>query len=309
VYRYLFGPVASRRFGRSLGVDLLPAKICTFDCPFCEIGRTRILTLERREYVPTVKVIDELRTWAASGERADFITLAGSGEPTLHTGFGSVLAAARGLCGARTALLTNGSLLGDAAVQAGAALADVVKVAFSAGDPRTSGRINRPHAGLSVEALSGGITAFRSVFGGELWVEVFVVAGINDEPEVLQPVVDRIARWRPDRVHLNTVDRPPADPGVRAPSPERMGALAALFDPPAEWMCASAPSVAGSGPVDDDRIVRMLARRPGGASDVAAAFGLTLAEAEARLACLRERGEIVDVRAPGGSRFRGRTAG
>jgi wyosine [tRNA(Phe)-imidazoG37] synthetase (radical SAM superfamily) len=306
VYRYLFGPVPSRRFGRSLGVDLLPGKICTFDCPFCEVGRTKILTLERREYVPTGDVISELEVWARSGEKADFITLAGSGEPTLHTGFGRVLAAARGLQVARTALLTNGSLLELADVRSDAALADVVKVAFSAGDAPTARRVNRPHAGLSVERLSAGIGAFRREFDGELWIEVFVAAGLNDDPDVLRPVAEQVARWKPDRVHLNTVDRPPADRGVTAPPRARLLELAALFDPPAELVCAAGSGSSGGACADDDRIVRMLARRPSSPADVARAFGMALAESERRLADLRDRGEVVAEPAPDGIRYRGR---
>ena len=110
-YRHLFGPVPSRRFGRSLGVDMVPAKTCTLDCLFCEVGPTSALASNRREYVPLAEVLGELRDWTAAGGDTDFVTVAGSGEPTLHTGFGEVLAFVAGETRFRSALLTNGTLL------------------------------------------------------------------------------------------------------------------------------------------------------------------------------------------------------
>ena len=110
-FKYLFGPVLSRRLGRSLGVDLVPFKVCSYDCVYCQLGRTTQHTLERREWVPTSEVVAELEDWAQQGGQADIVTLAGSGEPTLHTGFGEILQTIRRLGDFRSALLTNGSLL------------------------------------------------------------------------------------------------------------------------------------------------------------------------------------------------------
>ena len=125
-YRYLFGPVPSRRFGRSLGVDLTPYKTCCHDCVFCQLGRTTNKTIRRREYVPTERVIEELKHWLSSDGQADYITLSGSGEPTLHTGFGKILDFIRTNTDIPAALLTNGAMLYLPAVRQAASTANVV---------------------------------------------------------------------------------------------------------------------------------------------------------------------------------------
>ena len=143
-YKHLFGPVPSRRFGRSLGVDLTPYKTCSYDCVFCQLGRTTVLTRERKEYVPTQEVIDELDGWLRSSGEADYITLAGSGEPTLHSRFGEIIEFVRKNSSIPVALLTNASLMGDPEVRAAASKANVVKVSLSGGTPALLEKINRP---------------------------------------------------------------------------------------------------------------------------------------------------------------------
>ncbi len=130
-YKHLFGPVPSRRFGRSLGIDLTPFKTCSFDCIFCQLGHTTVLTADRSQHVPLKQVFDELDDWKKNDGVADILTLAGSGEPTLHSGFGEVIEHARSL-GLPVALLTNGSLLHLPEVRKAAAGADIVKVSLSA---------------------------------------------------------------------------------------------------------------------------------------------------------------------------------
>src|SRR5450830_1593621 len=162
-FKYLFGPVPSRRFGLSLGVDLLPRKTCTLDCIFCEVGPTTHRTLVRKEYVPTEEVLKELAAWFALNLKADFITVTGSGEPTLHTRFGDVLSAIRAQervrshGRVRSALLTNSTLFHLPEVRSCAALAEVVKVSLSAWDQASFEAITRPHADLSFDRLVDGL--------------------------------------------------------------------------------------------------------------------------------------------------------
>jgi wyosine [tRNA(Phe)-imidazoG37] synthetase (radical SAM superfamily) len=307
MYRYLFGPVASRRFGRSLGVDLLPGKVCTFDCIFCEVGPTRNLTVARREYVPTSEVVAELDRWAASGDSTDFITLAGSGEPTLHSGFGEVLAAAGALRIAKTALLTNGSLLHLQEVREAAARADVVKIALGAASAHVFGVLNRPHAAVDLDVLVRAGAQFRRQYAGLLWVEVFVVAGVNDREEMLRPVADRVAEWRPDRIHLNTVARPPADACAVPAAKADMERLASIFVPRAE-VIADFNAAGGPGALPDRRkVAAMLARRPGRPLDVSAALGVDLSAATALLEGMRSEGTLVSEDGPDGTYFRARS--
>ncbi len=233
-YRYLFGPVHSRRLGLSLGVDLLDRRRCSFDCVFCEVGATERLTLERREYVPTAAVIAEFLDWLAAGGTADVVTLSGSGEPTLHSGFGEVIDAVHKACSLPVALLTNSTLLWDAEVRAAAARADIVKVSLSAWDDQSLAALNRPVKGLSFARLIEGLHAFRAVYTGSLWVETLLVQGVNDQPGQVSRIAALVSGLHADKVQLNTVVRPPAESIAAAVEGAELEHLAALFTPPAE---------------------------------------------------------------------------
>ena len=150
-YKYLFGPVPSRRLGRSLGVDLTPHKTCSLDCVFCQLGRTTEKTIARQEYVPTDKVLAELAEWLDRDGQADYITLSGSGEPTLHSGFGKVLEFIRSKSVIPAVLLTNGTMLQLPEVREAAACANVVKISLSAWNQASYEWVNRPHNQLRFE--------------------------------------------------------------------------------------------------------------------------------------------------------------
>ena len=223
-YQYLFGPVRSRRLGRSLGIDLLPAKTCTFDCPYCQVGRTTFQTVERREYVPVQAVLDEFDRWHAAGGRADYVTLAGSGEPTLHSRFGEILTALRQRAPIPRALLSNGSLFHLPEVRAAACAAEVVKGTLSAWDEESFRRVHRPHASLNFAQHLAGLRALRQELRGAYWIEVFVVPGVNDRPEDMARIAALARSIGPDRVHLNTAVRPPAESAVAPVSAEALPA-------------------------------------------------------------------------------------
>ncbi|NCC53580.1 MAG: radical SAM protein, partial [Spartobacteria bacterium] len=209
-YTYLFGPVPSRRFGRSLGVDLLPFKTCTLDCLFCECGHTTAHTTLRKEYVPTQDVLHELDLWLINDGKADVITLAGSGEPTLHTGFGDVLAFLKETTSIPTVLLTNGTLLHLPEVRRAACAASIIKVSLSAWDHPSFITAHHPAGGITFEQLVEGEQQLRREFDGELWMEIFLLPGINDTPEQAEKIAAIAQTIHPDRIHLNTVVRPPA---------------------------------------------------------------------------------------------------
>lgn len=246
-YRYLFGPVPSRRLGRSLGIDLVPSKTCTENCVFCQVGPTPATTLERREYVPVADVLAEFRAWHAGGGTADAVTLSGAGEPTLHARFGDVLDGIGALCPVRRVLLSNGTLLHVPAVREGARRADVVKVSLSAWDEASFRVVNRPHGDLHFDVVLAGMVAFRAMFDGVLWLEVFALAGLNDNEEAMRRIAALAAPLRPDHVHLNTVVRRPAEPTARAVPVGTLESLRGLFEPVAE-VVASVPG--GDGQAD-----------------------------------------------------------
>lgn len=233
-YRYLFGPVHSRRLGRSLGIDLLDGRRCSFDCVFCEVGATELLTLARREYVPTAAVIAECQDWLASGGTADVVTLAGSGEPTLHSGFGDVIDAVHDACSLPVVLLTNSTLLWEPEVREAAARADIVKVSLSAWDDPSLAALNRPATGLTFARLLEGLHAFRGMYTGSLWVETLLVRGVNDQPGQVSRIAALVAGLHPDKVQLNTVVRPPAVENAAAVASSELQRLAGFFTPAAE---------------------------------------------------------------------------
>ncbi|HSO17871.1 MAG TPA: radical SAM protein [Desulfosarcina sp.] len=276
-YRYLFGPVPSRRFGRSLGIDLVPHKTCSFDCVFCQLGRTKPKTLTRKVYHPTEDVIDEVRHWLRADGEADYLTLSGSGEPTLHAAFGRVLAALRD-APFPSALLTNGSLLKHAHVREAAALADVVKISLSAWDQRSFDWVNRPHPKIVFQSFMDGLKRFREMYHGRLWLEVFLLSGINAMQRDVEKIARLVRELAPERIHLNTVARPPAEDFAAAVPGPVLEALAKRFDPPARIAAETGAHRATKAAVDDADILSMLKRRPCTIKQIETAFGLHINE-------------------------------
>ena len=273
-YRYLFGPVPSRRFGRSLGIDLTPHKTCCFDCVFCQLGRTPTKTVARNEYVPTETVLNELAGWFRSGGEADYVTLSGGGEPTLHTRFGEVIEFIRSRGTIPSVILTNGALLYLPEVRAAAGLADIVKISLSAWDQASFEWINQPHPQLSFDQMLEGQKTFRVQFGGQLWMEVFLVKGMNSSPEEVEKIAALAREIAPDRIHLNTAVRPPAEEFVTALSNKQMAALMNLFQPTAEIIADFSTSRSKPVQTTAAAILAMLKRRPCTAQQIAEGFGL-----------------------------------
>lgn len=291
-YRYIFGPVPSRRFGRSLGVDLLPLKTCSLDCVFCQLGRTREKSIERKEYVSTQEVIHELRQWLESGVETDVITLSGSGEPTLHSRFGEVLEYIRSNSSTPLVLLTNGTMLHLPEVRKSAALAGIVKVSLSAWDQASYGWVNRPHDKLAFDKLVEGEVRFREEFEGQLFLEVFLVKGINSLPDDVKKIAAFARQIRPDRVQLNTAVRPPAESFVEPLSRQELEDLAKLFDPPAEIIAEFGGKRARYMKANEEAILSMLRRRPCTAEEISEVFDMNLNEVSKYLTKLLNEGLI-----------------
>jgi len=227
--RYLFGPVPSRRYGRSLGVDLSMPKTCTLNCRFCQLGDTAETTVTRTDAPAIADVLDEVRAWLATGVPVDFITASGSGEPTLHTHFGDLFRFVRAETPYRSLLLSNGTLFTLPEIRREAALADVVKISLHAWDQESFERTVRPHPSLSFDAILDGYCAFRDEFAGRIDLEVFIMPGLNDSPEHAERIATLARRFRPDGISLNTAVRPTADRQITPPLPERLAELKKIF--------------------------------------------------------------------------------
>ena len=300
-YRYLFGPVPSRRLGISLGVDLVPAKTCSMDCVYCECGPTTTFTTRRAEYVPTAAVVAELDDFLARFPRPDFITFSGSGEPTLHDGLGRITAHIKSRSTTPVALLTNASLMDRPDVRAEAAAADLILPSLDAVSDAAFQAINRPAVGVRSEAIIDGLAALREIFTGEIWLEIFMLAPLNTQPAELERFRDAIRRIRPDRVQLNTLDRPGTEPWVRPVPLAELEAMIPLFGHPRVEVIARyrrRRDVASFRPDLEAAILETIARRPCTAEDLAAGLGIRPAELNKYLDILeterRIRAEIQD---------------
>ena len=225
-YKYLFGPVPSRRLGSSLGVDLIPHKVCSLNCVYCECGETKNLTTKRDEYVPFSTVTSELDHFLANRPRPDYITFSGYGEPTLHSRIGDVIAHIKGKNPEhKIAVLTNGTLLHDPEVRRELMAADLVLPSLDAVSAGEFKAINRPCPELYVERHIRGLVEFSNGFDGEIWLEVFILPGFNDDPVHLEKLRETISLINPQRTQLNTLDRPGVLSDLRPAKPELLNRL------------------------------------------------------------------------------------
>ncbi len=208
--RHIFGPVPSRRLGISLGVDITPYKTCTLDCIYCECGKTTDLRLERENFIPTETILEELREAIGNEQMLDYITFSGSGEPTLHKELGKIIEGIKKMTCTPIAVLTNGTLLHLEEVRRELLPADLVLPSLDAATPGVYQRIAQPHEGLDFESLVQGLIAFRKEYTGKIWLEVFIAQGYNDDEAELDKLHALITKTQPDKVQLNSLDRPPA---------------------------------------------------------------------------------------------------
>jgi wyosine [tRNA(Phe)-imidazoG37] synthetase (radical SAM superfamily) len=226
---HIFGPVNSRRLGRSLGIDILPGKICNFDCIYCEIGPTTQLTCDRGEYVPTDSIIAEVEEYFADPDRSsrvDVVTVTASGEPTLHSGLGKIIRFLKERTGKPVAALVNGTNLGDQDVAEDLSQADVVIPSLDTALVRSFRKLNRAATCVDLDEIIEGLVWFSHQYDGELWLEILIAKGINDGDEEIKALAEVIGRMKLSRVQLNTVARPPLEQFARPVSQDRLKEIA-----------------------------------------------------------------------------------
>jgi len=304
-YKYLYGPVPSRRLGLSLGVDIVPYKICTLDCVYCQLGRTTRLTTQRREYVAIEPIFAELRAKLSEPLRVDHITIGGSGEPTLNSRLGDLIDAIRTISGQPVAVLTNGTLLYRADVRRDCAKADVVLPSLNAGDAATFGRLNRPTSDISIEKHVSGLIAFRDEFPGQLWLEVFVVKGLNTDAEQIANLKEHIARIRPDKIHLNTAVRPPAEKDVERADVATLQAIATQLGPRCEIIADVGGRDAGAVTrIRPEDVLSVLKRRPCSVGDISMGLGVCSEDVAALLTEMEKQGLVRRQRSSGTDFYR-----
>lgn len=300
---YVFGPVLSRRLGRSLGVDLLPPKTCSMNCIYCECGVTTHLTAERGEWVPTQAVIAELDTVLKSHPPLDFITFSGAGEPLLHSGAGEIVQwLKRTYPQYKVCVLTNSSPLGIPGVAESLIGLDRIVPSLDGVTETSFTRITRPAPGLTVEQMIQGLIRFRHISPTtEMWMEIFIVPGVNDSDLEIAAFADAVSRIRPDRVQLNSLDRPGCVDWIRRPDAETAEKFRIALSPfcPVEMVgkidfdaVASVPMPQVGGGTLRNRILTTCLRRPCTLQDLVALIGLPTQEIEVQLDNMTARGTL-----------------
>ena len=291
--KYVYGPVPSRRLGRSLGVDIVPFKVCTLDCIYCQLGGTSEKTIERKEHIPPEALLAELKERLAQGLQADFITISGSGEPTLNSRLGELIDGIKKITDIPVAILTNGTLLYRQDVRADCAKADVVLPSLDAGDRQAFEEINRPHKDISIENLISGLCIFRNEFAGPIWLEVFLVEGLNTDAEQIAKINNAIKRIRPDKVQLNTAVRPTTCAGIKRVDTEKLHAIAEELGKKCEVVADSSLGLCGKHIKSSaEDVLSVLKRRPCSLNDICSSLGIGRNEASKYVAHFQGQGLI-----------------
>jgi wyosine [tRNA(Phe)-imidazoG37] synthetase (radical SAM superfamily) len=282
MFKYLFGPVPSRRLGMSLGVDLVPKKVCSLDCVYCEVGKTTKLTTERMEYIPFKKIITELNYYFESNPNPDYITFSGYGEPTLNSGLGRIIKYIKEIKpDIPVAVLTNGTLFYMPEVRQELLQADLVLPSLDAASQDAFEKINRPCQELQINDYINGLVEFRKEFNGQIWLEIFILEGYNDSTDELDNLKEAILKIKPDKIQLNTLDRPGTLEGLKGASFEKLKSITDYWQLENAEIIAKAPqrkTVKSYRKDIEAAIIETVERRPCTADDLAQIMGTHINE-------------------------------
>lgn len=277
----------------SLGIDIVPYKICTYDCVYCQLGKTRQKTLTRKEYTPALDILKEIKSVLDTKRNIDYITFSGSGEPTLHKDLGYLLREVKKISSIPVSVLTNGSLLYMPEVRQDLMHANVTVPTLCTADQDIFASIHRGHVQLDIDTIIDGYVKFREMYEGLLWLEVMLLKGINDKPEHIENLKTVIDRINPDRIHLNTVVRPPSEKHAHPVSMETMQQIKSVLGEKCEIIADFEPKGTGASP--DRRleaIAAVAARRPVTLDDMAESTGLHRNQIIKYIQLLLDRGTL-----------------
>jgi wyosine [tRNA(Phe)-imidazoG37] synthetase (radical SAM superfamily) len=294
-YRYLYGPVPSRRFGLSLGIDIIPSKYCSYSCVYCQLKRTDHLTVERRSFYPVDDILDEIRRRITETEiKPDRITFSGSGEPTLNIDIGKIIRGIKDFTDIPVVVITNGSLLWMPEVRDDLMSADFVVPSMDSAREESFRKVNRPHRSLDIERIKQGVIEFGKDFRGQLWLEILLVHGINDSKDDISSLVDFTAELKPGRVQLNTIVRPPSEDYASPLTNEELESIALLFTPKAEVIAEFEVKSRHTNKehLKKNLIIDILNRRPCTFKDIAASLAYDEREIETVIAAMVKDGAV-----------------
>lgn len=221
-FRYIYGPVPSRRLGISLGISPIPKKTCNYSCIYCQLGRTDKMTNTRESFFPPEYIMSEFEEYLFSGQHFDAVTIVGEGEPTLYLDLGILLTELKKKISVPLAVITNGALLYDSKLQEELYNADIVLPSFDAYDEVSFRKINRPHKALNFKKCYEGLVDFSNNYKGELWLETMLMRGVNDNESSLLKYRLLLDRIKYSKLYINTPIRPPAEKDVYSIENERI---------------------------------------------------------------------------------------
>jgi len=307
---YIFGPIPSRRLGRSLGIDLLKYKTCTLNCIYCECGKTTNLIDQRKSFVPLKDVLRELDKALQNKPQIDYITFSGSGEPTLSTDIGKVIChIKKNFSEYKIALLTNGTLLKDKSLRSELIKLDLIIPSVDAISEDIFHKINCPHKGIKAKDIVAGIIEFKREFAGEIWLEVFIVPDINDNLNEIKKIKDFCFQLLPSRIQINTLDRPAPHNILLSPaSYEKLVELKEFLSPLQVDIITYSKRGndscrdQGSKVLSNEKIINFLKRRPATTTDLAESLGIKIVEVNKILRTL-EKNKIVRFKDEARGRF------
>ena len=220
-YKHVYGPVPSRRLGRSLGVSPIPPKTCNYSCVYCQLGRTDHMTNTRMDFYDPHEIMNEILEAVKDDPKGiDYITFVGEGEPTLCESLGYLINETKLKTKLPVAVITNGALLYEPSVRNDLYSADVVLPSLDAGDEKTFSKVNRPHKEIDFLEMINGLKEFSRNFHGQLWVEIMLVKNLNDSEKELERIAGILKAVKHNRIYVNVPIRPPAEPWVEIPDEE-----------------------------------------------------------------------------------------
>jgi len=274
-YKYIFGPVPSRRLGFSLGVDVVPFKTCSYDCIYCQLGKTTNKTILREEFVPVTEIIKELKQKLKKDIKIDYITLSGSGEPTLYLKLGELINKIKQITNIPVAVLTNGSLLWEDNVQEELKNADLIIPSLDAGKEHMFRYVNRPCKGLSFEKVVEGIVSFSKKYSNKIWLEVFLLNGVTSIQSEVLSINEIIKKINPSKIQLNTVKRPPAESFAFSVPNNQMLELSKYLNGNVEIIFDFSRQIDDTYmKITKNEIINLLKRRPCSLDDIAGVLNL-----------------------------------
>jgi wyosine [tRNA(Phe)-imidazoG37] synthetase (radical SAM superfamily) len=297
--KMVYGPVPSRRLGISLGVDIVSFKTCSYDCIYCQLGKTTDHAVDRKSFVPIDSVLKQIKEVVDQNSDMDYITFSGSGEPTLNRDIGEMIRRIKEFTVIPVAVLTNGSLLWQKQVQKDISPADLVVPSIDAVSEEVFQKVNRPVEGLSMKRILGGIKEFCEGFKGKVFLEIMLVKGLNDSEKEIRKINEFVRELKAEKVQLNTVVRPPADSSARPVEKIRLAQIKSNFDPRLMVEVVEGFDRATSKAYHKDlekAITELLKRRPTRKDEMATSLGVHPNEILKYLQVLEEKQKIRRVK-------------